>query len=273
MCAQPSPVDLDGRPREVDLAQASPARIYNYLLDGCLNGDADRRRAEELLAIMPELRFAARSNRGFIRRFVRYAARRGVRQFLDLGAGFPMAGSVHGSVRAVVPDGHVLYVDNDPVVVAHSQANLAWNPYVECVYADVERPQEVLEAAEASHLVDLAQPVAVLLCEVLPFVPDSADPESIISTYHDAMKPGSFMAISHVAPLAEPGRFDQVSRIYDAIGHPLRLRSIEALEQLMSPFERMVEPGLVPCPSWRPEESCDAVPDFALCYAGVGAVQ
>lgn len=259
------------QPRDIDLTRGNLARMDNYLLDGLLNHEVDREQAEQLLAIFPEARTTARSNRAFLRRAVHYTLRRGVHQFLDLGAGFPMAGSVDSIVRSAVGDGRVVYVDNDPVVVAHSQAHLRGNPHVICVDADITTPAAVLQHPEVLAFVDFSQPVAVLLCAVLPFIPDDQHPARVVQAWRKAMAPGSYLVLSHAMPPTDPMREKQVTELFRSIGHPVQFRTPTDVRRLMESFEDLVPPGLVPTDEWHPEDVADADLAVSLSYAVVGA--
>ncbi|MCA1656060.1 MAG: SAM-dependent methyltransferase, partial [Pseudonocardiaceae bacterium] len=179
----------------IDLERPNAARIYDYLLGGAANFEQDRVFAEKLLEVMPQARAAARLNRAFLRRAVRFCVEAGIRQFVDIGSGIPTAGNVHEIAQAVAPTTRVLYVDNEPVAVTHSELLLRDNPWATNMRGDLTDPEPVL----ASPLIDFSQPVAVLMVSVLHFVPDSAAPHEAVARYVSALAPGSFLGLSHGA--------------------------------------------------------------------------
>ncbi|OLB75879.1 MAG: hypothetical protein AUI14_20190, partial [Actinobacteria bacterium 13_2_20CM_2_71_6] len=187
----------DWAPQEIDINVPSAARMYDYYLGGAHNFAADRELAEQALRAMPDGRFLARTNRAFLRRAVRFLARAGIRQFLDIGSGIPTAGNVHEVAKQVTPDARVAYVDIDPVAVSHAQALLAADPRTGALRGDLRRPDRILADPALGAIVDLDQPVAVLLLAVCHFVPDSDDPAGIIAQLRAALAPGSHLVISH----------------------------------------------------------------------------
>jgi DNA-binding SARP family transcriptional activator/O-methyltransferase involved in polyketide biosynthesis len=180
-----------------DVTVASPARLYDYLLGGDNNFEVDRKAAETILAAAPDLRQSAHDNRRFLGGAVRFLAERGIRQFLDIGAGLPTDGSVHEVARAVNPDARVVYVDHDPAVVAHGRAMIDDSRDVAFIAGDLIRPAEIFSDPQARRLLDPAEPIAVLMLYVLHFVPADSAHEAL-ETYRSWMVPGSALAISHV---------------------------------------------------------------------------
>jgi O-methyltransferase involved in polyketide biosynthesis len=175
------------------------ARIYDFLLHGKDNYAADREAARELLAAIPGAAAAARDNRAFLSRAVRFlACEAGIRQFIDLGTGLPTQGNVHEIAQATEPLAHVVYADNDPVVVTHAAALLADSLKVTAVQADLRNPDHLLSLPAVRALIDFTQPVAVLMIAVLHFVPDHDDPWSIVARYTSMLPPGSYLVLSHV---------------------------------------------------------------------------
>jgi hypothetical protein len=186
-------------PAGVDPTVPSPARLYDYYLGGHTNFEADRALAEKLRVRMPELEDASWCNRGFLQRVVRrLAADHGVRQFLDIGAGLPTQNNTHQVAQQVDPTAHVVYVDNDPMVLAHADALLADVANVSLITGDLRQPDAVLNHPEVARLIDFNQPVALLMVAVVHFLPDEADPWGLVSRFVDATIPGSFLALSHV---------------------------------------------------------------------------
>jgi hypothetical protein len=259
----------DWAPYGVDLERPNAARVYDFYLGGAHNFAADRQMAAHALAGWPELPLIMRANRAFLRRAVRFLAGAGVRQFLDLGSGIPTVGNVHEVARAEEPSSRVVYVDIDPVAVAHSRAILDGDPRATAVQADLRSPAGVLDLAAREGGLDLAQPVAVLLVAVLHFVPDADDPAGIIARYRDATAPGSAIAICHATSDGQGGKADEHRALYARTPTPMTMRSKAEVGRLLEGYE-LVEPGLVSMTLWRPDD--DETPDRPEDYPGYAAV-
>jgi hypothetical protein len=259
-------------PSDIDLERPSIARVYDYWLGGAHNFAADRAVAAQALQIMPELRGAILANRFFLRRAVRYLVSVGVRQFLDLGSGIPTVGNVHEIARRAEPTSRVLYVDIDPVAVAHSRALLGDDPQVTVLHMDIRDPQAVLGSAEARSLLDFDQPIAVLMIALMHFVPDSADPAGIIAAYRDGIAPGSYFTLSHLGtdPGEEPEGWQRYRELYAKSVTPLNSRGSQEIEAFFAGFD-LVEPGVTRIPLWRPE-SADEVDEGAERFPGFAAM-
>ncbi len=178
----------------------STARMYDYYLGGKDNFPADRAAAERIIAMMPDgmVRTSAVQNRKFLMRVVRHLAQDlGVRQFLDIGTGLPTMNSVHQVAQAVAPDSRVVYVDHDPVVLAHSRNLLHGNERAAIVGRDLRDPSGILADPRLRGLLDFSQPVAVLLVAVLHFIPDDDDPLTLVRSLMEPMPAGSFLVVSH----------------------------------------------------------------------------
>ena len=187
-------------PTEIDTSRPHPARIYDYFLGGKDNFAADREVAEKVLASWPAIRIGARENR---RSWpgVRYlAGEAGIRQFLDIGTGLPTADNVHEVAQAVAPSARVVYVDNDPLVLAHARALLTSSPEGRTAYihADLRDPAAILRDPATRDVLDFSQPVALMLVAVLHFLPDEDKPAEIVATLLDALPPGSYLVASHI---------------------------------------------------------------------------
>jgi S-adenosyl methyltransferase len=257
-------------PAEVDPGRPTAARMYDYLLGGSHNLPADRELVERALAARPDLAVLARANRAFLRRAARFLVGRGVRQFLDLGSGIPTEGNVHEIVLEASPRSRVVYVDVDPVAVAHGRALLAGERRVAVVEGDLRRPREVLDTPVADGLLDLSEPVAVLLVSVLQFVADTDDPWTVLSRLRETVPSGSHLALVHPVLTGRSGPDDALLEVYRRAGTPVVLRDVEAVRRFFDGWQ-LVEPGLVPVPDWRPESAADPAepaPDPAF-YAGV----
>lgn len=257
-------------PESVDLELPNAARVYDYLLGGAANFEQDRAFAEKVLAFMPEARSAARLNRAFLRRAVRFCVEAGVRQFVDVGSGIPTAGNVHEIAQALDPDSRVLYVDSEPVAVTHSELLLRGNPNAEAIRANLTDPESILLSDAAQRMIDFTQPVAVLIVAVLHFVPDSAEPHHAVARYVDAMTPGSYLVLSHaVERITDTTR--AVGELYDRSANPGVGRTPDEIAAFFTGTE-LVEPGLLWTPQWRPDspEDVGEHPEASLVYAGVG---
>jgi hypothetical protein len=244
---------LSWTPDEIDLDRPSPARVYDYYLGGSHNYAVDRETARQIVRLVPETPRFARANRSFLRRAVEHLVAAGVRQFLDIGSGIPTAGNVHEIAQRADPDARVTYVDIDPIAVAHSRAILAGNDRVAVVQDDLRAPERVLSDPELLRVLDLDQPVAILMISLLHFVPDSDDPAGVIVRYRDAVAAGSYLALSHIRRIPDPPADGlKTLEIYKRIGAPLTPRSDAELRAFFTGFE-LVPPGLVALQEWRPE--------------------
>lgn len=186
-------------PRNIDISVPSVSRIYDYYLGGSHNFEVDREAARKAMEFLPGLPRIMRANRAFLRRAVRYAVAEGVTQFLDIGSGIPTHGNVHEVAQEAHPGARVVYVDHDPVAVAHSQAVLGRNPDADVVAADLLKPRDILASPELGRLIDLNRPVALLLVAILHFVEDANDPYRAVAELRDALAPGSLLVLTHAS--------------------------------------------------------------------------
>jgi hypothetical protein len=237
---------------EFDVTTPHPARMYDYLLGGKDNYEADRVAADQILAVAPELRANAQANRDFLTRAVRHLARdEGVFQFLDIGTGIPTSPSVHRTAAGYCSDPVVLYADNDPVVHAHSNALLAEDGITSIVLADLRDPDKIIDAAR--DFLDFTRPVALLLAAILHFIPDADGPAGIVAAYRDALPGGSYLVLSHGTADFHPAEVTgTATSAYDGASAPLVLRPRAAIERLFEGFT-LEPPGLVQAPLWQPD--------------------
>ncbi|ARP68859.1 SAM-dependent methyltransferase [Streptomyces pluripotens] len=260
-------------PRSIDISVPSVSRIYDYYLGGSHNFEVDREAARKAMEFMPGLPKIMQANRAFMRRAVRFAAGEGITQFLDIGSGIPTFGNVHEVAQASVPGARVVYVDNDPVAVAHSQAVLAGNEDADVIAADLCKPQEILASDCLERLIDLNRPVALLLVAILHFVEDANDPSSAVAELREALAPGSLLILTHASYEGIPvtaERAEGAVDVYKDIRNPLIMRSREEIARFFEGYD-MVEPGLVPMPCWRPESEPEDEDPYAFSgFAGVG---
>ncbi|NEC88724.1 SAM-dependent methyltransferase [Streptomyces sp. SID12501] len=260
-------------PRGIDISVPSVSRIYDFYLGGSHNFEVDREAARRAMEFMPGLPKIMQANRAFMRRAVRFAAAEGITQFLDIGSGIPTFGSVHEVARAVSPEARVMYVDHDPVAVAHSQAVLAGDQHADVLAADLRKPREILDSPQVRALIDQNRPVALLLVAILHFVEDTDDPYAAVAELRDALAPGSLLVLTHASyegiPLS-PERAEGTVDVYKGIRNPLVMRSREAVARFFEGYD-MVEPGLVPMPQWRPETAPEDEDAYSFSgFAGVG---
>ncbi|MFJ4621891.1 SAM-dependent methyltransferase [Streptomyces sp. NPDC088812] len=260
-------------PRSIDVSVPSVSRIYDYYLGGSHNFEVDREAARRAMEFLPGLPKIMQANRAFMRRAVRYAAGEGITQFLDIGSGIPTFGNAHEVAQEASPGARIVYVDHDPVAVAHSQAVLAGNEDADVVAADLRKPREILTSPQVEHLLDLNRPVALLLVAILHFVEDEDDPYAAVAELTDALAPGSLLVLTHASyegiPLP-PERAGGAVDVYQDIRNPLIMRSRDDIARFFEGYE-MVEPGLVPMPRWRPETAPEDEDPYAFSgFAGVG---
>jgi hypothetical protein len=240
-------------PDEVNLDRPSVARVYDYYLGGSHNFAADRAFAEQVLQHMPEVTAVAQSNRAFLRRAVRYLCEAGIKQFIDLGSGIPTVGNVHEIAHGYDEAIRVVYVDNDPVAVAHSRTMLAETPNTIVVNADLRKPADVLADANLRKLVTFTEPIAVLLVSVLHFVSDEEEPANIVAGYLAPAVPGSFVVISAGGRDHEFNeREDQVLQTYRRSPTPVYIRYQSEITAFFDGLT-VVEPGVVKPDDWRPD--------------------
>jgi hypothetical protein len=240
-------------PDEVNLDRPSVARVYDYYLGGSHNFAADRAFAEQVLQHMPQIPAIARIGRASTRRVVRYLCAKGIRQFIDLGSGIPTVGNVHEVAKDAGPDAKVVYVDNDPVAVAHSRAILQDDPFTAVASGDMRHPELILADAAVRKLIDFREPVAFLFIAVLHFVTDEERPGDIVAGYIAPAVPGSYVAIGQFSvdrDLTEGE--NQAVEIYKRGPTPLVVRTTDEIRQLFGDLT-LVEPGVVIPPEWRPE--------------------
>ncbi|MDX3532300.1 SAM-dependent methyltransferase [Streptomyces sp. ID05-39B] len=260
-------------PRSIDISVPSVSRIYDYYLGGSHNFDVDREAARKAMEFMPGLPKIMQANRAFMRRAVRYAADAGITQFLDIGSGIPTFGNVHEVAREARPGARVVYVDHDPVAVAHSQVVLEGQADADVVAADLLKPRDILASGPVEQLIDLERPVALLLVAILHFVEDRDDPYSAVAELTAALAPGSLLVLTHASyegiPLP-PGRAEGAVDVYKDIRNPLVMRSRDEIARFFEGYD-MVEPGLVPMPHWRPDTAPEDEDPYAFSgFAGVG---
>jgi hypothetical protein len=242
-----------GFPAErIDTSRPHPARMYDYYLGGKDNYEVDREAAQRVVDVLPDIIPAARANREFLHRAVRFLAESGIRQFVDIGTGIPTSPNTHQVAQAVDPGARVAYVDNDPIVATHAGARLTGAGNTGFFLGDLRDPQSVLDHPTLGKLIDLGEPVGLLLVAVLHFVKDEEDPAGIVAALRQALPEGSYLVLSHATADFHAGSLPEVFKVYDKATATLNTRPHAAVEALFAGFE-LLEPGLVQVPSWRPD--------------------
>jgi hypothetical protein len=228
--------------------------MYDYFLGGKDNYEADREAAELVKRQWPGVVLATRVNREFMHRATRFLARQGVRQFLDVGTGIPTKPNLHEIAQQVQPAARVVYVDNDPIVLAHARALLVGSEDGRTAYlhADARSPRSIVDDPQLRDVLDLSEPVALSLIALLHFVTDDEDPHGIVATLLDALAPGSYLVMTHVSGDFDPPSIAELTRIYNERGVPLQARSRAEFRELFQGCE-LLEPGIVPVHRWKPE--------------------
>jgi S-adenosyl methyltransferase len=258
-------------PLPFDTSVAHQARIYNYVLGGKDNYAADRAAAEAWMRVYPQLASDMRANRAFLGRVVRYlAGEAGIRQFLDIGTGIPAAGNTHEIAQEVAPGSRVVYVDYDPVVLAHARALLTSHPAgaTEYIEADLRDAGTILDRAR--QVLDLTEPVAITLLAILHAVPEADDPYAVVKTLLDAVPAGSYLAVSHLA--ADRLASETKGALSDVAERMVRQQiTYRNREQVARFFEGtdLVEPGIVAVEEWRPDPGA-AAPGHSSVWCAVG---
>jgi hypothetical protein len=273
--------------QEVDLQRPSVARVYDWYLGGTANWAIDREFGERVLAAFPLLRPIAIANRLFLHRVVRHLTRLGVRQFVDIGSGVPTMGNTHQVADEVAPDSKVVYIDYEPVAVAHSQVLLEQNgdpARHAAVNADLRQPDRLWQRVIETGVIDLDEPVALLAIAVLHVQQPDTDGVDIgpraIARYRELLSPGSYLAISHLTDEGVPedmaAKLVELKQMYDTSSSPVIWRSHDEIRALFGNFE-LVAPGMGWTPSWHPEETGPTSPviefdrpNEAAIWAGVG---
>jgi hypothetical protein len=264
--------DPDWLPPGINAGIAHPARVYDYFLGGKDNFAADRALGDALTAQIPSAPYSARANRAFLGRAVRYLVNeRGIRQFLDIGTGIPSAGNTHEVAQALAPDTRALYVDNDPIVLAHARALMSSHPAgaTAFIQADAREPGKILADPALRETLDLAEPVALMLLSILPFFRDNEDPQGIVSTLLDALPSGSYLAISHItADFIKPEQAANAVAAGQHSGVTYVPRTQAEIAAFFSGLD-LVEPGVVPILAWHPDDGEPVDPHAASHYAGM----
>jgi len=262
-------VDQDRPPPEIDANVAHIARVYDYWLGGKDHFAADRAVGDKVLEIHPETAASVRANRAFLARSVRYlTATEGIRQFLDIGTGLPSANNTHEVAQAAAPESRVVYVDNDPIVLAHARALLTSSPQGATAYldADIRDTDTILRGA--AQVLDFSQPVAVMLVAVLHMLRDEQDPHGIVTRLISAIPSGSFLVISHLASDVQPETMAEMGRrLNESMTQQFTMRTRAGVTSFFDGLD-LLAPGVVLTHQWRPDTPADSTTPGVL-WAGV----
>jgi SAM-dependent methyltransferase len=271
---EPGAIDDTGTqqvPPEINTNVPQSARVYDYWLGGKDHFPADRALGDAIAEALPTIRTQVRAQRAFLGRAVRYLARdAGIRQFLDIGTGIPTAGNVHDVAQEIAPESRVLYVDNDPIVLAHARALMAGTPEgsVAFIQADLRDPEAILGDPAVAATLDLAQPVGLVLVGVMHHLRDSDDPRRVVATLVGALAPGSYLVLSQSTPDFDPAAMRNLAAASEQGGIPNVPRTLADTEPFFAGLE-LVEPGLVPMAAWRPDPGAEQDPRSVYAYGGV----
>ena len=256
-------------PSGIDANVATAARMYDYFLGGHENFATDRIAALKVIDAAPEVPILARENRKFLGRAVQFlTGEAGIRQFLDLGTGLPTRGNVHQVAQNVNPDATVIYVDNDPMVLAHSRA-LKTGAGTAVIQADMREPDAILNHLDTRRLIDFNRPLAILFVSVFHFISDADDPHGIVSRFVDAAAPGSYLVLSHVTTDPSPQTAARVASVYATTANEAAPRPHARILAFFDGLH-LIEPGLLPVSQWRPDEPVQEDPGKGWILGGVG---
>ncbi|MGI8331554.1 SAM-dependent methyltransferase [Actinomadura scrupuli] len=255
-------------PPGIDVSKPSSARIYDVWVGGKDNFAADREAAAFITDLAPDAPKAARENRALLGRAVRYCIGQGIRQFLDIGTGLPTQGNVHEVALPLAPDAHVVYVDNDPIVLTHARALLAPTGGTTVIQADLRDPESIVAHPETRRLIDFDRPVAVLLAAVLHFVSDERA-QHAVDLFRELMAPGGHLLVTHTSADNDPETGDRARHGWDKTQSGITLRGKAQVEHYLDGFE-LVEPGVTWVPLWRPDNLAATRNSTRWMYAGLG---
>jgi hypothetical protein len=256
---------------KIDTSRAHTARIWNYWLGGKDNYQVDRAVGDQIRQLHPGIGDYARADRVFLGRAVRHlAGEAGIRQFLDIGTGLPTADNTHQVAQAIAPESRVVYVDNDPLVLAHARALLTSSLEGACDYidADMRDPDKIL--AKAAQTLDFSQPVAVTMLGVVIFIEDDAAAYGVARQFMDAMPAGSYLVLSHTISSPAMPDVDAAVAFWNEHGTPkLTQRTPEQITRFFDGLD-LLEPGVVSCSRWRQDSTPWGEPEEVAMYGGVG---
>jgi hypothetical protein len=255
----------------IDTTVAHVARVWNYWLGGTDNYVVDRELGDQIVSMLPDVPILARASRVFLARGVRYlAGEAGVRQFLDIGTGLPTVDNTHEVAQRVAPESTIVYVDNDPLVLAHARALLTSAPGGTTAYinADLREPDTIL--AKAAETLDFSRPVALMLMGIVEFLTDDDEAYQIVGRLVEALSPGSYLAMYDGTNVVHREASDQIMEVWNNAGNtPLVLRTPEQIGRFFDGLE-LVEPGVVSVSRWRPEAQPYGQPAEVDAFGAIG---
>jgi len=258
-------------PAAIDTTTPHSARVWNYWLGGKDWYPVDQETGDRVAALYPDIVLLARAAREFLKNAVRYlAVEEGIRQFLDIGTGLPTAMNTHEAAQAVAPESRVVYVDNDPLVLAHARALLTSKPEGATAYIDADLRDLGAILAEAANTLDFTQPVALTLLGVVIFINDDEDAYGIVRGLVDAVPSGSYLVLSHTVTSPATGEMDAAVAFWNEHGTPkLTQRTAREITRFFDGLD-LLEPGVVSCSRWRPDDTPRGEPDEVAMFGGVG---
>jgi hypothetical protein len=265
--------DLTWIPPNVDMTRPNPARMYDYFLGGYHNFEVDRRAADEALKVMPQIRALAQSNRAYVRRVVDFMLDEGIRQFMDIGAGIPTVGHIHQRAAERELPVHVIYVDRDPIAIAHAEMLLADVATAAAIHADARHPQQIFDHPETQRLIDFRQPVGMLCISVLPFIQDDEEVFALLRQFYERLAPGSYVCLSHSSVEYASDEMWRVVEMYKHSSDPASPRHTAVIDSFFAGLE-LVEPGMTLAPLWRSGATMDDIAQLGgiADYTGVARV-
>jgi O-methyltransferase involved in polyketide biosynthesis len=247
---------------KIDASVAHSARIWNYWLGGKDHYPVDRKVGDQIAGMFPDIVRLARADRAFLGRAVRYlVGEAGIRQFLDIGTGLPTADNTHEVAQRVAPECRIVYVDNDPLVLAHARALLVGTPQgaTEYLDADLRDPDAILRGA--ARTLDFTQPVAVMLLGVVHHVSDDDEAHAIVNRLLDGIPPGSYLVMAHSTNAVTGAAMDEAVRHWNEFGKPpMTLRTPKAIAGFFDRLD-LLEPGVVSTSRWRPDPADGPIPE------------
>ncbi|MFF8591732.1 SAM-dependent methyltransferase [Streptomyces sp. NPDC015220] len=244
------------------------ARVWNYLLGGKDHYPVDSETGDLILNAFPEIAAIARGQRAFLKRSVRFlTAEAGIRQFLDIGTGLPTADNTHEVAQRVAPESRVVYVDNDPIVLAHAEVLMRGTPEGECAYLDADVRDTGRILARAAETLDFSRPVGLILLGIMGQLSDAEDPGRVVQELIAALPPGSYVALSDGTDTSEPLKA-AIAAYNGQSANSYHLRPAEQIESFLEGL-RLVEPGLVKTTLWRPDQAAKSLDEgYAVCAVG-----